>query len=179
MIVCFAVPCLGNLVVACPNTVCLSANPVIVKNFVFHQQVTLLCFYEELKEATLAGEKRPVGVALREAQLWLRDATLTDILSRVQVSYLFECSGSSRDSVLPYMYFVLARSSHLSSSPLTRKLTCRYSSYDGGGFRGELSWQKQIYLLSHTRCGSAASARFLLDHVLLTSFALSWCSRNV
>ncbi|CBJ25838.1 tetratricopeptide repeat domain protein [Ectocarpus siliculosus] len=46
--------------------------------------VTLLCFYEELKEATLAGEKRPVGVALREAQLWLRGATLTDILSRVQ-----------------------------------------------------------------------------------------------
>ncbi|CAM9264513.1 unnamed protein product, partial [Ectocarpus sp. 12 AP-2014] len=44
--------------------------------------MTLLCFYEELKEATLAGEKRPVGVALREAQLWLRDATLTDILSR-------------------------------------------------------------------------------------------------
>ncbi|CAM9498108.1 unnamed protein product, partial [Ectocarpus fasciculatus] len=44
--------------------------------------VALLCFYEELKEATLAGEKRPVGVALREAQLWLRDATLTDILSR-------------------------------------------------------------------------------------------------
>ncbi|CAM9303645.1 unnamed protein product, partial [Hapterophycus canaliculatus] len=46
--------------------------------------VTLLCFYEELKEATLAGEKRPVAVALREAQLWLRDATLTDILGRVQ-----------------------------------------------------------------------------------------------
>ncbi|CAM9536199.1 unnamed protein product, partial [Scytosiphon promiscuus] len=46
--------------------------------------VTLLCFYEELKEATLAGEKRPVAAALREAQLWLRDATLADILGRVQ-----------------------------------------------------------------------------------------------
>ena len=48
----------------------------------------LLCFYEELREATLSGEKRPVGVALRAAQLWLRDATLTDILGRVQVSRL-------------------------------------------------------------------------------------------
>lgn len=55
------------------------------------KQVALLCFYEELKEATLAGEKRPVGVALREAQLWLRDATLTDILTRVQASH-----GSAR-----------------------------------------------------------------------------------
>lgn len=54
----------------------------------FVEQVTLLCFYEELKEATLAGEKRPVAAALREAQLWLRDATLTDILSRVQASLL-------------------------------------------------------------------------------------------
>ena len=51
--------------------------------------MTLLCFYEELKEATLAGEKRPVVVALREAQLWLRDATLTDILGRVQVGPAF------------------------------------------------------------------------------------------
>lgn len=45
----------------------------------------LLVFYEKVREATLAGEKRPVGVATREAQLWLRDATLTDILGRVQV----------------------------------------------------------------------------------------------
>lgn len=55
----------------------------------FRLQMTLLCFYEELKEATLAGEKRPVATALREAQLWLRDATLTDVLSRVQVSLAF------------------------------------------------------------------------------------------
>lgn len=53
----------------------------------YYHQVTLLCFYEEVKEATLAGEKRPVLVALREAQLWLRDATLTDILGRVQVKH--------------------------------------------------------------------------------------------
>lgn len=55
-------------------------------DFIDHQ-VTLLCFYEEVKEATLAGEKRPVIVALREAQLWLRSATLTDILGRVQVIF--------------------------------------------------------------------------------------------
>ncbi|CAM9978651.1 unnamed protein product, partial [Sphacelaria rigidula] len=48
--------------------------------------ILILCFYEELREATLAGEKRPVAIALREAQLWLRNATLVDILGRVQVS---------------------------------------------------------------------------------------------
>lgn len=50
-------------------------------------EVILLCFYEELREATKAREKRPVTVALRDAQLWLRDATIADILSRVQVSW--------------------------------------------------------------------------------------------
>lgn len=61
--------------------------------YVFHlyftrvkRQILILCFYEELREATLAGEKRPVAIALREAQLWLRNATLVDILGRVQVS---------------------------------------------------------------------------------------------
>lgn len=47
-----------------------------------------MCFYEELREATLAGEKRPVAIALREAQLWLRNATLADVLGRVQVGML-------------------------------------------------------------------------------------------
>ncbi|CAM9333119.1 unnamed protein product, partial [Choristocarpus tenellus] len=46
--------------------------------------VLLLQFYQKLREATLDGEKRPVSVALRASQLWLKDATLSDILSLLQ-----------------------------------------------------------------------------------------------
>ncbi|CAM9686628.1 unnamed protein product, partial [Phaeothamnion confervicola] len=45
----------------------------------FADIVLLLRFYAELRRATLAGEKRPVAVALREAQFFVRTSSAEDL----------------------------------------------------------------------------------------------------
>ncbi|CAM9813705.1 unnamed protein product, partial [Chrysoparadoxa australica] len=46
--------------------------------------VIMMRFYQQLRETTMLGEKRPVAVSLREAQLFLKNATLKDIFILIQ-----------------------------------------------------------------------------------------------